>query len=367
MTTNGSLLARKAASLRAAGLSRLTVSLDAISDDVFKRMNDVDYPVHGVLEGLKAAQRAGFSPIKINMVVKRGMNDDEIVPMARWIRANLGTSGVLRFIEYMDVGNSNQWRLDEVLPSAELVDRLHAVFPLDEGQMVDRQPLPLPRRTWRDRGHRERHDTLLRWLPTSPPVCRGGFSYVSLRLPRTRPPTLDQRVERQGAAFRDCPHMAWAIGSVFRDPQKRFDRRRATAGRDALHRRLSCLCPTRKSDRPTVERDWRHVQKAVPGTPPVPSFNFKKSHQESKMTFTVGNIAAIDAITAVLQTYMSGAKNGTGADMKPAFADQATIFGYVSSALRSIPACAKASPQPRRNASRTWSAKSKNCDEPTRI
>ena len=138
MTTNGSLLGRKAEGLRAAGLDRLTVSLDAISDAVFRRMNDVDYPVARVLDGLEAALRAGFGPIKINMVVKRGANDGEVVPMARWFRERLGAAAVLRFIEYMDVGTSNRWRLDEVLPSAELIERLQTHFPLDEVPSLDR-------------------------------------------------------------------------------------------------------------------------------------------------------------------------------------------------------------------------------------
>jgi cyclic pyranopterin phosphate synthase len=127
LTTNGSLLARKAHALKSAGLQRVTVSLDGLDDAVFRRMNDVDYPVGQVLEGLAQAQAAGLGPIKINMVVKRGTNDHEIVPMARHFR---GTGHVLRFIEYMDVGATNGWRMDEVLPSAEVVSRLQAHWPL---------------------------------------------------------------------------------------------------------------------------------------------------------------------------------------------------------------------------------------------
>ena len=128
LTTNGSLLARKASALRQAGLTRLTVSLDALDDAVFRRMNDVDFPVADVLQGIDAAQRAGFAPIKINMVVKRGTNDHEIVSMARHFR---GSDVVLRFIEYMDVGATNGWRLDEVLPSAEVLARLQEHWPLE--------------------------------------------------------------------------------------------------------------------------------------------------------------------------------------------------------------------------------------------
>ena len=127
LTTNGSLLARKAAALKAAGLTRLTVSLDALDDAVFRRMNDADFPVVDVLEGIDAARQAGLGSIKVNMVVKRGTNDQEIVPMARHFK---GSGAVLRFIEYMDVGATNGWRMDEVLPSAEVVERIGAEFAL---------------------------------------------------------------------------------------------------------------------------------------------------------------------------------------------------------------------------------------------
>jgi len=127
LTTNGSLLARKAQSLKDAGLQRVTISLDGLDDRVFRRMNDVDFPVAQVMEGLEAAHAVGLGPIKINMVVKRGTNDHEIVPMARHFR---GSGMVLRFIEYMDVGATNGWRMDEVMPSAEVVKRIHAELPL---------------------------------------------------------------------------------------------------------------------------------------------------------------------------------------------------------------------------------------------
>ena len=127
LTTNGSLLARKAVALRQAGLTRVTVSLDGLDDAVFRRMNDVDFPVADVLRGIEAAQAAGLGPIKVNMVVQRGTNEDQIVPMARHFR---GTGIVLRFIEYMDVGATNGWRMDQVLPSAEVVERLSNALPL---------------------------------------------------------------------------------------------------------------------------------------------------------------------------------------------------------------------------------------------
>ena len=127
LTTNGSLLARKAQALKDAGLNRVTVSLDGLDDTIFRRMNDVDFPVADVLAGIDAAHAAGLSHIKVNMVVKRGTNDHEILPMARHFR---GTGTILRFIEYMDVGATNGWRMDEVLPSAELIERLRAELPL---------------------------------------------------------------------------------------------------------------------------------------------------------------------------------------------------------------------------------------------
>ncbi len=130
LTTNGSLLARKAQALRDAGLKRVTVSLDALDDTIFRRMNDVDFPVADVLRGIEAAQHAGLTPVKINMVVKRGTNDDQIVPLARHVREHCGPDVVLRFIEYMDVGATNGWRMNDVLPSRDVVQRLHAAFPL---------------------------------------------------------------------------------------------------------------------------------------------------------------------------------------------------------------------------------------------
>ncbi|MES2187722.1 MAG: GTP 3',8-cyclase MoaA [Pseudomonadota bacterium] len=131
LTTNGSLLVRKARALKDAGLQRVTVSLDGLDDAVFRRMNDMDFPVADVLHGIDAALAAGLGPVKVNMVVKRGTNEQEILPMARHFR---GSGVVLRFIEYMDVGATNGWRMDEVLPSAEVVRRLQeefALVPLD--------------------------------------------------------------------------------------------------------------------------------------------------------------------------------------------------------------------------------------------
>ncbi|NVD98289.1 GTP 3',8-cyclase MoaA [Massilia sp. BJB1822] len=127
LTTNGSLLARKAQSLKDAGLSRVSVSLDALDDATFKRMNDVDFAVADVLKGIDAAQQAGLGPIKVNMVVKGGLNEQEILPMARHFK---GTPTILRFIEFMDVGASNGWNMRDVIASDELRRRIHAEMPL---------------------------------------------------------------------------------------------------------------------------------------------------------------------------------------------------------------------------------------------
>jgi cyclic pyranopterin phosphate synthase len=131
LTTNGSLLARKAEGLAAAGLHRVTVSLDSMDDTTFMAMNDVGFPVGKVLEGIEAAAAAGLTPIKVNMVVKRGVNEDSIVDMAGHFR---GTGHIVRFIEYMDVGTTNGWRLDDVVPAREIIERIDAVFPLEPAE-----------------------------------------------------------------------------------------------------------------------------------------------------------------------------------------------------------------------------------------
>ncbi|MBI4290681.1 MAG: GTP 3',8-cyclase MoaA [Betaproteobacteria bacterium] len=141
LTTNGSVLAKKARALRDAGLKRITVSLDSLDDRVFRAMNDADFPVAKVLEGIDVAHAVGLAPIKINMVVKRGVNEDSIVPMARHFR---GSGHILRFIEFMDVGATNGWRMDDVVPSAEvikMIDADRAIEPLDpnyEGEVAGR-------------------------------------------------------------------------------------------------------------------------------------------------------------------------------------------------------------------------------------
>ena len=128
LTTNGSLLAQKANALAAAGLKRITVSLDSLDDATFRAMNDVDFPVAKVLAGIEAAHGAGLAPIKINMVTKRGVNESSIVPMARYFK---GTGMTLRFIEFMDVGSTNGWRLDDVVPAREIVAMIDREMPLE--------------------------------------------------------------------------------------------------------------------------------------------------------------------------------------------------------------------------------------------
>lgn len=127
LTTNGSFPARRVQSLKDAGLRRMTVSLDSLDNAVFQKMNDVDFPVERVLEWIEASAAAGLTPVKINMVVKRGVNEDSVVPMARHFK---GAGHIVRFIEYMDVGSSNGWRMDEVVPAAEIIAAIDAVMPI---------------------------------------------------------------------------------------------------------------------------------------------------------------------------------------------------------------------------------------------
>lgn len=128
MTTNGSLLTQKAEALAKSGLDRITVSLDSLDDDTFRTMNDMDVPVNKVLEGIAAAEAVGLIPIKINMVIQHGVNAKDILPVARYFR---GSGHILRFIEYMDVGNSNGWKLDDVVPAKEIIQTINAEFPLE--------------------------------------------------------------------------------------------------------------------------------------------------------------------------------------------------------------------------------------------
>jgi cyclic pyranopterin phosphate synthase len=141
LTTNGSLLPKHAKALKSAGLNRITVSLDSMDDAVFRRMNDMDVSVSEVLAGIDAAHAAGFSSIKVNMVVQRGVNDHGIVDFAKYFK---GSGHIARFIEFMDVGSTNGWRMDDVVPSAEVVRRIAQWSPLEaldanyEGEVAER-------------------------------------------------------------------------------------------------------------------------------------------------------------------------------------------------------------------------------------
>jgi len=128
LTTNGSLLKQKARALKDAGLSRVTVSLDSLDDAVFRAMNDVDFPVAKVLEGIEESAKVGLAPLKVNMVVKRGTNDHSVVDMARFFK---GGGHILRFIEFMDVGHTNGWKMEHVVPSRELVAKIDSIFPIE--------------------------------------------------------------------------------------------------------------------------------------------------------------------------------------------------------------------------------------------
>jgi cyclic pyranopterin phosphate synthase len=145
LTTTGSLLAKQAQALARAGLNRVTVSLDSLDDATFRAMNDSDFPVAKVIDGIEAAAAAGLGPVKINMVVKRGVNDRDIVPMAeRWRGTAHSFPCIVRFIEFMDVGSTNGWRMDDVIPSAEVVRRIAERWPLApvdpnyEGEVAER-------------------------------------------------------------------------------------------------------------------------------------------------------------------------------------------------------------------------------------
>lgn len=164
LTTNGSALVNLARPLREAGLTRLTVSLDALDDTVFRAMNDVDFPVERVLAGLDVALGVGFAPIKINMVVKRGVNDHQILPMVRRFR---DPRYVLRFIEYMDVGSTNGWRMDDVVPAAEIIRTVESEFALEP--LAPNYPGEVARR-WR---HRDGAGEIGVITSVTQPFCQG--------------------------------------------------------------------------------------------------------------------------------------------------------------------------------------------------
>ncbi len=208
LTTNGSLLATKATALATAGLQRVTVSLDSLDDGVFARLNDVDFPVSRVLAGITAAERAGLTPIKVNMVVRRGINEDSIVPMARFARAHGYT---LRFIEYMDVGHTNGWDMAEVVPVAEILARVDAAHAArGPAAAVPRRggdTLALPGRRWRGRRHRVGHAAILLELYARPAHRGGGCSSPACSASRgTRPArAVAARGRRRGPAGAPAP------------------------------------------------------------------------------------------------------------------------------------------------------------------
>ena len=245
LTTNGSTLVKKAATLKGAGLKRLTVSLDGLDDAVFQRMNDVGFPVAEVLDGIRAAQAVGLGPIKVNMVVQRGVNDDQILAMARHFRHS---GVVLRFIEYMDVGATNGWRMDQVLPSAEVQRRIAAEWPLDPAVAQHAVGENAERWAYADGGGEVGFISsgdagLLRRLQPRSAVDRRPALHLPVRSTvGTTLRGLLRGVER-GQTMRQ---LANAIAGVWGGRDDRYSQLRGTAAgnrgaarRDALHRWLS--------------------------------------------------------------------------------------------------------------------------------
>jgi cyclic pyranopterin phosphate synthase len=185
LTTNASLLPRKAQALKDAGLDRITVSLDAMDDPTFRAMNDVDFSVQRVLDGIEAARTVGL-PVKVNCVVKRSVNESQIVPMARYFRE---TGDTVRFIEFMDVGATNHWRMDEVVSASEIIKLIGAEFPIEPAAANYRgEAVALPGRQGRDRDHRVGHPALLRRLHPLAYLGRGEALHLPVRTSRPRPP-----------------------------------------------------------------------------------------------------------------------------------------------------------------------------------
>ncbi len=244
LTTNGSLLTKKARALADAGLKRITVSLDALDDAIFRRMNDVEFPVADVLAGIDAALAAGLSPVKVNMVVKRGTNDGEILPMARWFREHYGGAVVLRFIEYMDVGETNGWRMDHVLPSRELIERIGSVYPLQpigaHGRRRNGRALALCGRRRRDRRHLQRHASLLPRLQPRAAFDGRQALPVPVRDAGARPAALVARgrCERRADRRRAGRHLDASQRPLLRVAQRGCRADLGAQGRDALHRRM---------------------------------------------------------------------------------------------------------------------------------
>ena len=241
LTTNGSVLAQKAEALAAAGLSRVTVSLDSLDDEAFRAMNDVDFPVQRVLEGIDAAAAAGL-PVKVNAVVKRGANDGDVLALAEHFR---GSGHVLRFIEYMDVGSTNGWRLEDVVSAEEIVRRISERWPL-EPVAVERPDATA--RRWR---YVDGAGEIGVVASVTQPFC-GGCSrarlsaegravHVPVRRARPRPPRaaaprrLRRGARRAAARDLDAPHRPLLRAA---DGGNGF----VAEGRDVLHRRLVTSC-----------------------------------------------------------------------------------------------------------------------------
>ena len=226
--------AQGAGARRTPGLDRITVSLDAMDDATFRAMNDVDFPVERVLEGIEAARAVGL-PVKVNCVVKRGVNEHQIVPMARYFRE---TGDTLRFIEFMDVGATNGWRMDDVVPAAEIVATVDAEFPLEpaDAQLPrrGRQALALPRRQGRDRHHRLGHAAVLRRLHALAHLGRGQALHLPVRGARPRPARADpQRRDRRGARARGSPRSGSVRGDRYSELRSEAtEPRRRPARRD---------------------------------------------------------------------------------------------------------------------------------------
>ena len=238
LTTNGSTLVKHAQALKDAGLDRITVSLDSLDEATFRAMNDADFPVEKVLDGIAAAADAGFAPVKINMVVKRGVNDHQIVEAARHWR---DSGHILRFIEFMDVGSTNGWRMDDVIPSAEVVRRISEAFPLEpveaELRRRSRRALALQGRRGRDRRHLLGDAGLLRRLQPHAPVDRRLALHLPVRAAGPRPEVAAARRRRRRRDPRfHRRRLARARRPLLRNPH-RGDGEDTQSG-DVLHRWL---------------------------------------------------------------------------------------------------------------------------------
>ena len=263
LTTNGSALRALAGPLAEAGLQRVTVSLDSLDDAVFGAMNGIDFPVARVLDGIDAALEAGLAPVKVNMVVRRGVNESSVVPMARWARE---TGVILRFIEYMDVGHSNGWRLDEVVPAGGAHRRRSPPSLADRAGGAElprrgRRPLALPRRRRRVRGdlvgHRSRSAATARARASRPrasstPACSRSTA------------TTSGRVLRVGARTRSWPALVAAIwrAAATATPSCAPRRPDAAQDRDVRDGRLSR--PLRPQPVHSPDNSWIAATGSIP-------------------------------------------------------------------------------------------------------